>query len=68
MLFDITISGIVAASTACICTLNMLLGTISVVQVSSKVFFSVIFNDSNIFSSALILVASYLVLFILSIQ
>jgi len=67
MLFGITISGIVAAGAACICTLNMLLDTISVVQVSSKAFFSVIFNDSNISSSASILVAFCLVLFVLSV-
>jgi len=64
----ISISDIIPASATSVCTLDILLDAISAVLVSFKVFFSVILNNSSISSSISILVAFYLVLFVLSIQ
>ena len=62
MLFDVTIT-----NAASICTLNILLNTISVVLVPSKISSSVILNNPNISSNVSILVTSCLVLSILSV-
>jgi len=68
MLFSITISSMVSASTTCIYALDMLLNIISVVLFPSKISSLVIFNNPSISSSALIPVTSYLVLFVLFVQ
>jgi len=60
MLFSIIVFSVVSTGAASVYTLNMLLNIISVILISSEISSLVIFNDSNISSSILILVVSEL--------